>query len=105
MEEKESFFLLNADELKNRLAEAGFEKYRAKQVFDAVYKNKIFNPLEIPAIPKKLKEWLSEHFQFFSAKMAGEKQSGDETKKYLFGLSDGNFIECVLLKALRKTGE
>lgn len=104
MEEKESFFLLNADELKNRLAEAGFEKYRAKQVFDAVYKNKIFNPLEIPAIPKKLKEWLSEHFQFFSAKMAGEKQSGDETKKYLFGLSDGNFIECVLLKAPSEDG-
>ena len=85
MEEKESFFLLNADELKNRLAEAGFEKYRAKQVFDAVYKNKIFNPLEIPAIPKKLKEWLSEHFQFFSAKWRARNSRATRQKSTYLG--------------------
>ena len=99
MGEKDNFFLLGADEFKSRLASAGFEKYRAAQVFDAVYKNKIFAPLEIPAIPQKLREWLLENFQFCAAEMVGKKQSGDETKKYLFELNDGNFVECVLLKA------
>ncbi|MFR6032762.1 MAG: hypothetical protein ACLUKN_06015 [Bacilli bacterium] len=45
-----------------------------------------------------------EHFQFSPQKWRARKQSGDETKKYLFGLSDGNFIECVLLKAPSEDG-
>lgn len=104
MQGKDNFFLLGSDELKKRLAAAGFEKYRAKQVFDAVYANKIFAPNNLPSIPQSLKEWLSENLQFRAAEMVGEKQSGDDTKKYLFKLNDGNLVECVLLKAPAEGG-
>jgi 23S rRNA (adenine2503-C2)-methyltransferase len=78
---------------------AGFEKFRAKQVFDAVYKNKIFSPDLIPALPKKLKEYLAENFEFSAGKLVGNREAFDETRKYLFELEDGKFVECVLLEA------
>ncbi len=81
------------------LKDAGFEKYRAKQIFTAVYKNKIFEPQNFPALPAKLKDFLEEKFVFVGAKLMGEKESSDETKKYLLELSDGARVECVLIKA------
>jgi len=104
MPELDNFFLLEFDDFKNRLISAGFEKYRAKQVFDAVYKNFIFDPNQIPAIPQKLKDWLSQNLEFSAAKLVGGKESDDDAKKYLFELKDGNFVECVLLKAPSQEG-
>ena len=96
---KTPFFQLSQDELRDALVSAGFEKFRAKQVFDAVYKNKIFSPEQIPAIPKKIKEHLAENFEFEAGKLVGNKEACDETRKYLFALQDGKFVECVLLEA------
>lgn len=96
---KKDFYSLSSESLCSILSDAGFEKFRAKQVFDSVYKKKIFVPSEIPAIPKKLKDFLGENFEFAAGKLVGNRESADETKKYLFELSDGKFVECVLLEA------
>ena len=96
---KPDFYTLSKPELAAALAAAGFEKFRASQVFDAVYKHKIFSPADFPALPEKLKNWLAENFEFAAGKLVGNRESADETKKYLFGLSDGKFVECVLLEA------
>lgn len=96
---KPDFYTLSKPELAAALADAGFEKFRASQVFDAVYKHKIFSPADFPALPEKLKNWLAENFEFAAGKLVGNRESADETKKYLFGLSDGKFVECVLLEA------
>ena len=96
---KAPFYSYSLDELRDSLVSAGFEKFRAKQVFDAVYKNKIFSPDLIPALPKKLKEYLAENFEFSAGKLVGNREAFDETRKYLFELEDGKFVECVLLEA------
>ena len=96
---KTGFYSYSQEQLRDILTSAGFEKFRAKQVFDAVYKNKIFSPELIPAIPQKLKEYLSENFEFFAGKLVGNREAFDETRKYLFELQDGKFVECVLLEA------
>ncbi len=95
----QNFFELSLTELQDVLLQNGFEKFRAKQIFEAVYKNKIFQPQNIPSINSKLKDFIEKNFQFSSAKLVGNKSSEDETKKYLFELEDGNFIEAVMLKA------
>ena len=95
----DSFFTLSLDGLQRLLVGAGFEKFRAKQVFDAVYKNRVFDPQNIPTIPQKLKDWLGGNLEFAAAKLVGNRESEDETKKYLFALSDGYFVESVLLEA------
>ncbi len=91
--------LLSLGELSSVFAEAGFEKYRARQVFESVYSNKIFDPQKITSAPKKLRDFLSEKFSFSPALPVGDSHSRDDTKKRLFALSDGFFVECVLLEA------
>lgn len=101
----DSFFTLSLDGLQGLLVGAGFEKFRAKQVFDAVYKNRVFDPQNIPSIPQKLKDWLGENLEFAAAKLVGNRESEDETKKYLFALNDGYFVESVLLEAPSDDGQ
>mgnify|MGYP001632511325 FL=1 len=97
--QKIPFYTLSLRELAETLVNDGFEKFRARQIFDGVYAKKIFNPREFPSIPSKLAEYLSERFDFEPAEIVGGRKSDDSTKKYLFKLSDGNFVECVLLEA------
>lgn len=99
------FFGADFDVFAQSLIGAGFEKFRAKQVLDAVFKKHIFDPLEFPSIPQKLKDYLVENWVFKSAELLGEKHADDSTKKYLFKLYDDKFVECVLLKAPTDNGE
>lgn len=92
-------YTLSLSELTEQLQQAGFEKFRAKQIFDCVFAKKIFNPQDFPALPARLINFLAENFEFEPAKLVGDKHAGDDTKKYLFALKDGNFVECVLLEA------
>ena len=62
------FYALSREELASELAAAGFEKFRAKQVFDCVYSKKIFAPKAFPALPAKLAGFLGERFDFEPAK-------------------------------------
>ncbi len=101
----QNFFELSLEALQNLLQENGFEKYRAKQIFEAVYKNKIFEPAKFPSVGAKLKEFLEQNLAFAQAKLVGDKHSSDETKKYLFELSDGAFVEAVMLKAPAEDGK
>lgn len=102
---KTDFYSLSKDALAESLAGAGFPKFRTAQVFDAVYRHKIFSPADFPAIPKNLKDWLAENFEFAAGRLVGDRSSADETKKYLFELSDGKFVECVLLEAPTDDGD
>lgn len=102
---KSDFFQTDFSDFQNDLVASGFEKFRAKQVADAVFKKHVFEPQKFPSIPQKLKDYLLENWRFCSAEMVGEKEAGDSTKKYLFKLDDGKFIESVLLKAPSDDGE
>lgn len=106
----EFFFDLDFDSLVGDLLEAGFEKFRARQVWEAVYGKKIFDFFAITNIPKQLREFLGQRYRIFAAKPLNRKISIDDTGKHLFELDDGYFIECVILEApcddseeLRKT--
>ena len=49
--QKIPFYTLSLRELAETLVNDGFEKFRARQIFDGVYAKKIFNPREFPSIP------------------------------------------------------
>ena len=53
--QKIPFYTLSLRELAETLVNDGFEKFRARQIFDGVYAKKIFNPREFPSIPSKLR--------------------------------------------------
>lgn len=102
---KREFFSVELDELAKILADANFRSFRAKQVWEGVYKKKIFDFLEITNLPLDLRNFLAENFEISLAKPLRKRTSLDDTGKYLFELSDGYFIESVLLEAPEGEGE
>lgn len=105
MPERKNFFDFSLESFRGFLCENGFEKFRARQIFDAVYRAAIFKVADIPSIGAPLREFLENNVEFDAGKLVGSRGSADETGKYLFALADGNFVECVLLKAPADDGK
>ena len=88
---------LSLEEMEAFVLSLGEPKYRAKQIFVPIHKG--ISPDEITNISKALKQKLSEnsvcHFPTVRRKLCS---ATDGTVKYLFGLSDGNSVESVVMK-------
>ena len=90
---------LNLEELTAFLVSAGEKPFRAKQLYEWIHQKLAASYDEMTNLPKTLKEKLSEMAELPSLTVVEEKISQiDGTRKYLFGLSDGNVIESVLMK-------
>lgn len=86
-------------ELEEYFLELGDKKFRAKQLFEAIHKQKIKNIEDISTFSQDLKEKLITSSEIYGVKKVLELKSKlDETRKYLFELHDGNVIESVLMK-------
>ncbi|MDA3056620.1 MULTISPECIES: 23S rRNA (adenine(2503)-C(2))-methyltransferase RlmN [unclassified Campylobacter] len=72
-------------------------KFRAKQIYEWIYKKGVKNFDEMLNLPKELRANLSENFYLDPVKCAKCEESIDGSKKYLFELKDGKTIESVLL--------
>ena len=84
------------NELENYFISIGDKKFRATQLYDFLYKKRIFNLDIMNNIPNKTKEKLKEDYDFSFIKIL-KKQEDTDVKKYLFELLDGNRIESVLM--------
>lgn len=86
-------------ELEEYFLELGEKKFRAKQLFEAIHKQKIKNIEDISTFSQDLKEKLITSSEIYGVKKVLELKSKlDDTRKYLFELHDGNVIESVLMK-------
>ncbi|MBQ3181538.1 MAG: 23S rRNA (adenine(2503)-C(2))-methyltransferase RlmN, partial [Clostridia bacterium] len=88
---------LTYDEVEKILIDLGEAKFRAKQLYPAVFKCDSLD--EVTTLSKALREKLSQDY-FIDALTVAQKQVSkkDGTVKFLFRLSDGNFIESVFMK-------
>lgn len=87
------------EEFSADLEQAKFPKYRAKQVFDWVFKKKVHSIEEMLNLPVDLKLWLSENYEINPTKVVLDKRSNDITQKFLVQLGDQSLIETVLIRA------
>ncbi len=76
--------------------ELGEPKDRAKQIFSHLHKGVEIN--DITTLSKPLREKLAEIATAYFPRVEEKQVSRDGTVKYLFGLSDGNSVESVLMK-------
>ena len=81
------------DELKEQLS----PPFRAKQIFEWLYKKNATNFDEMLNLPKDLRANLAQEFYLDPLKCVKFEQSADGSIKYLFELKDGLRIESVLL--------
>ncbi len=82
--------------LENLMVQWGEKKFRAKQIYSGLIRGKKIS--QIPALSSELKSRLLELYEDEPVKIISTLRSSDGTEKYLFGLSDGNIIEGVLMK-------
>ena len=83
--------------LEELLISLGEKKFRATQIYEALYKEGKKSFDEITTLSKASKEFLKTKFDFSDLEIKEIKVSSDETTKFLFSLSDKNLIETVLM--------
>ena len=72
-------------------------KFRAKQIFEWIYKKNANSFDEMSNLPANLREELKENYQINNLSCVNQEKSKDGSIKYLFALNDGKTIEAVLL--------
>jgi 23S rRNA (adenine2503-C2)-methyltransferase len=93
-----SFFDLTFDQLAAQVQAWGQPAYRAKQIWQAVYRDLAASPDAITTLGKPLRQQLAESLPLSSLTPAVSLTSSDEqTRKTLFNLADGRAIETVLM--------
>lgn len=97
MEKKVSIRNLSFDQLKAEMLAAGEPAFRAKQVYEWIWKKSARSFDAMGNIPKTTREWLSEKFSLQIVTTAEAQISSDRTIKSSFELFDKNLIEGVLI--------
>ncbi len=89
---------MSFNELTEYITESGFQKFRAKQLYDWMHVKLVEGYDEMTNIPDSMKDFLKKNTIFVSLKPARVQVSEEDgTAKYLFELYDGNYIESVLM--------
>ncbi|NLO97402.1 MAG: 23S rRNA (adenine(2503)-C(2))-methyltransferase RlmN [Peptococcaceae bacterium] len=84
-------------ELSELCAEKGLSKFRGRQIFQWVEQKGIRDWREMSNISQADREKISQFLSLRPADLIREQKSKDGTRKYLFGLADGERIETVLM--------
>ena len=87
---------LDVDEIREVLGE-GQPAFRARQVYQAVYQQKVEQLQEITPLPASLRRQLEDRIRVGLPKAASWFDSSDGTRRYLLELDDGRTVETVLM--------
>jgi 23S rRNA (adenine2503-C2)-methyltransferase len=71
--------------------------YRAKQIYEAVYRALSYDVAQIGTLPARLREELAGRVAMGLPEVARRYESADGTRRYLLRLEDGRTVETVLM--------
>lgn len=94
---KKNLFNLTREELENYFLDLGEKKFKALQVYEWLYEKREFNIDNFSNIKKEIREKLKEDFTTNMIAIV-KKQEDVLTKKYLFRVLDGEYIEAVVME-------
>ena len=86
------------EQLRAWLSEHKVPLYRAAQVRRWVFAQPGIEFDQMTDLARPLREQLAEAFRIWTTRVVARKQAADETEKLVLELSDGQRIECVLLR-------
>lgn len=92
-----SIFDYKLDDLIEYFSSIDEAAYKAKQVFDWIYKKRVFDFDLMSNLSKESREKLKSNLDI-SLLTLKKRQTSEDANKYLFELSDGNLIEAVLMR-------
>jgi 23S rRNA (adenine2503-C2)-methyltransferase len=94
---KNDIRLLSLEELEKAVMELGESKFRAKQIFEWIWKKKCVDFDSMTNLSIEFRDKLKSTFLFNIMKVETSQRSSDGTFKLRFELHDGHFIEGVLI--------
>jgi 23S rRNA (adenine2503-C2)-methyltransferase len=71
--------------------------FRARQIYDAVYRQRVEDWAQITSLPLSLRKELSSKLGLGLPKLVTEYKSTDGTRRYLLGMEDQRTIETVFM--------
>src|ERR1041385_3540014 len=86
---------MDLHELSELMAGCGEPSYRAKQIFQSLYKQRVNDLDAISSLPQSLRLDISQQYSVGQPKVEQKFQSTDGTVRYLMQLADGETIETV----------
>lgn len=96
---KKDILSYSLEELEAALAEIGEKKFRAKQIYEWLHVQRVSEFDKMSNISLSLRTKLDEEFYINSINIVKKLESHiDNTVKYLYELSDGNHVECVMME-------
>lgn len=96
---KKDILSYSLEELEAALAEIGEKKFRAKQIYEWLHVQRVSEFDKMSNISLSLRTKLDEEFCINSINIVKKLESHiDNTVKYLYELSDGNHVECVMME-------
>ncbi len=98
-----NFCEINLEELSTWLTELGYQPFHSKQIFKWVYDKSVISWEGMTNLSKELREKLAESFRIPTLELIKVTPSADtETFKFLWKLSEGSFVESVLILSGRR---
>lgn len=94
---KQDIRKLTKDQLTDILVKMGEKKFRAKQVYEWLWKKGVTSFEEMTNLSKSLRQTLVDNFEILAIKEDMSQFSNDGTIKTRFRLHDGHLIEAVLI--------
>ncbi len=92
----EPLFSLSLQQLVELTERLGLEQYRSRQLWHALYQQRVASLEEMTALPKSVRELLSNSgFQVGMPRIAQAFVSSDGTERYLVACADGETVETV----------
>jgi len=76
---------------------AGQPAFRAKQIYEAVYRGQLYDIVQMTALPAPMREDLAGRLGIGLPEVARRYDSADGTRRYLLRLADGRTVETVLM--------
>jgi len=95
--ERTNILNVSREQLGAWLAERGIAAYRAGQLLKWIFRRQQDRFADMSDISKDLRSLLSQHFRIPRLEVRAIQTAADGTRKYLFGLEDGESIESVLI--------
>lgn len=88
---------LTLEELRQEMLQRNEPSFRAKQVYEWIWKKSVRTFDQMVNIPKETRSWLADNYSLQCVETADFQISVDRTIKSSFSLHDGNLIEGVLI--------
>ena len=88
---------LERSALEATLAERGYPRFRARQIFNWIYRRGVVDPESMRDLPRALRATLAADFTLHTPEIAQRQRSEDGTEKYLLRLGDDRQIEAVFI--------